>query len=134
VQRFYDAGHSITECQAEFGFARKTFMDAVARGVVSTRPHAAPLAKYLVSGRRTNRTHLKTRLLAEGLKQNRCERCGITNWLGAPLAIALHHANGDGLDNRIENLVMLCPNCHSQTDNFSGRGRRTLVLVDGDAA
>jgi hypothetical protein len=134
VQRFYDAGHSITECQAEFGFARKTFMDAVARGVVSTRPHGAPLTDYLVSGRRTNRSHLKSRLLAEGLKQNRCERCGITDWLGAPLAIALHHANGDGLDNRLENLVMLCPNCHSQTDNFSGRGRRRLEVVEPEAA
>ena len=63
VQRFYDAGHSITDCQAEFGFARKTFMDAVARGVVLTRPHSAPLTDYLVSGRRTNRSHLKSRLL-----------------------------------------------------------------------
>jgi hypothetical protein len=134
VQRFYDAGHSITECQQEFGFARKTFMDAVARGAVTTRPHGAPLTTYLVSGRRTNRTHLKTRLLAEGLKHNRCERCGISAWMGAPLSIALHHANGDGLDNRIENLVMLCPNCHSQTDNFSGRGRRRLEAVEPEAA
>ena len=61
------------------------------------------------------------------MKENRCERCGVSDWLGEPLAIALHHANGDGLDNRLENLVMLCPNCHSQTDNFSGRGRRRLV-------
>jgi DNA-binding CsgD family transcriptional regulator len=127
VQRFYDAGHSITECQDHFGFARKTFMDAAARGAVTTRPQGEPLAVYLVAGRRTNRTHLKTRPLAEGLKENRCERCGISDWLGEPLAIALHHANG-GLDNRIENLVMLCPNCHSQTDNFAGRGRRLRVV------
>jgi biotin operon repressor len=126
VQRFYDAGHSITECQTRFGFARKTFMDAAARGAVMTRPQGAPLVTYLVTGRRTNRTHLKVRLLAEGLKQNRCELCGITDWRGEPLAMALHHVNGDGLDNRIENLVMLCPNCHSQTENFAGRGRRRL--------
>jgi len=129
VQRFYDAGHSITECQEHFGFARKTFTDAAARGAVTTRPQGAPLAVYLVAGRRTNRTHLKMRLLAEGLKENRCERCGISDWLGEPLMVALHHVNGDGLDNRIENLVMLCPNCHSQTDNFSGRGRRRLRVV-----
>ena len=129
VQRFYDAGHSITECQERFGFARKTFTDAAARGAVTTRPQGAPLAVYLVAGRRTNRTHLKMRLLAEGLKENRCERCGISDWLGEPLMVALHHVNGDGLDNRIENLVMLCPNCHSQTDNFSGRGRRRLRVV-----
>ena len=76
-----------------------------------------------------NRTHLEGRLLAEGLKENRCECCGITDWQGAPLAMALHHANGDGLDNRIDNLVMLCPNCHAQTPNFSGRNRRLRRLA-----
>jgi hypothetical protein len=40
------------------------------------------------------------------------------------LSMALHHMNGDGLDNRLENLALLCPNCHAQTPNFSGRNRR----------
>jgi hypothetical protein len=124
VQRYYDLGHSISQCQVRFGFARKTFMDAVRRGDVLTRPHGAPIETYLVSGRRTNRTHLKQRLLAEGLKENTCERCGIESWLGEPLSMALHHINGDGLDNRLENLALLCPNCHAQTPNFSGRNRK----------
>ena len=124
VQQFYDAGHSITECQVRFGFARKTFMDAAARGAVVTRPHGAPIDTYLVAGRLVNRTHLKGRLLAEGFKENRCECCGLRDWMGEPLAMALHHINGDGSDNRLENLAMLCPNCHAQTPNFSGRNRR----------
>ncbi len=78
VQRFYDEGHSITECQLRFGFARKTFMDAAARGAVVTRPQGLPIGEYLVAGRRVNRTHLKLRLMAAGLKQNRCELCGIS--------------------------------------------------------
>jgi hypothetical protein len=129
VQRYYDAGHSITACQMRFGFARKSFTDAVKRGVLVTRPQAAPIDTYLVSGRHTNRSHLKRRLLATGLKQNRCERCGIESWLGEPLSMALHHVNGDGLDNRLENLVLLCPNCHAQTPNYSGRGRRAGRLA-----
>ena len=133
VQVFYDGGHSITECQIRFGFARKTFMDAAARGAIKTRPRKAPLDEYLVAGRLVNRTHLKGRLLVEGLKENRCECCGITDWQGAPLAMALHHANGDGLDNRLENLQLLCPNCHSQTDNFSGRNRRPQLRVVPDS-
>jgi hypothetical protein len=129
VQRFYDGGHSISDCEREFGFTRKTFMDAVARGAVATRPQCAPIERYLVKGRHVNRTHLKSRLLAEGLKHNRCERCGLEEWLGEPLAMALHHVNGDGQDNRIENLAMLCPNCHAQTPNFSGRNRRLRRLT-----
>jgi hypothetical protein len=124
VQRYYDAGHSITDCQMRFGFARATFVDAAKRGLVATRSQAAPLETYLVRGRAVNRTHLKRRLLAAGLKENRCERCGIDAWLGEPLSMALHHINGDGLDNRLENLALLCPNCHAQTPNFSGRNRR----------
>jgi hypothetical protein len=124
VQRYYDAGHSITACQVRFGFARKTFTDAVRRGAVVTRPPAAPVATYLVAGRRVSRGHLKGRLLSAGLKDNRCETCGISEWLGEPLSLALHHVNGDGLDNRLENLMLLCPNCHSQTENFSGRKLR----------
>jgi 5-methylcytosine-specific restriction endonuclease McrA len=38
--------------------------------------------------------------------------------------MALHHINGDGRDNRLENLQFLCPNCHSQTENFAGRNVR----------
>jgi hypothetical protein len=128
VQRYYDEGHSISDCQLHFGFARRTFTDAVKRGAIVTRPQTAPLELYLVRGRRTNRTHLKGRLLSAGLKDNRCEECGLTSWRGVPLSMALHHVNGNGDDNRLENLRLLCPNCHAQTPNFSGRNRRVQRL------
>lgn len=121
VQGFYDRGHSVRECQARFGFSSKTWHDAVQRGAVKPRPVAAPIELYLVADRRTNRSHLKLRLLDEGLKENRCEECGLTQWRGKPLSIALHHLNGIAGDNRLENIRFLCPNCHSQTPNFSGR-------------
>ena len=130
VQRYYDKGNSVSACQRKFGFARKTFADAVKRGVVRTRPQSAPIEAYLVNGRRVNRYHLKGRLLAEGLKRNRCELCGIAEWRGRPLSMALHHVNGDGDDNRLENLQLLCPNCHSQTPNFSGRNARRRPADD----
>jgi hypothetical protein len=58
-----------------------------------------------------------------GLKENKCEICGITEWLGKSIICELHHINGDSTDNRIENLQILCPNCYSQTDNFRSRNR-----------
>lgn len=63
-----------------------------------------------------------------GLKENKCEICGITEWLGNPIVCELHHINGDSTDNRIENLQILCPNCHSQTDNFRSRNRSKKVM------
>jgi hypothetical protein len=124
VQRYHDAGHSVRACHAHFGFSTKTWYDAVQRGLLKSRPPAAPIDTYLVAGRRTNRTHLKSRLLHAGLKENRCEECGLTEWRGRRLSMALHHINGDGRDNRLENLLFLCPNCHSQTPNFAGRNVR----------
>ncbi len=93
----------------------------MARGDILPRPQATPIAELLVAGRPHNRTHLKRRLLNAGLKENRCEECGLTEWLDQPLNMALHHVNGDGADNRLDNLRLLCANCHSQTPSFARR-------------
>jgi hypothetical protein len=134
VQHYYDEGHSVTECQERFGFARETWNAARRRGDVVARPHATPIEQLLVVKQEPGgRWNLKRRLIADGLKEPRCERCGIDAWLGEPLTLALHHINGDNRDDRLENLTLLCPNCHRQTENFAGRNRRTYV-VDGEAA
>ena len=78
----------------------------------------------LLLGKPRQRGHVKQRLIKLGLKQPWCELCGISEWRGAPLSLALHHVNGDGNDNHLENLQLLCPNCHSQTDTFAGRNIR----------
>jgi hypothetical protein len=129
VQRYYDAGHSVTECQERFGFSRATFSNAVSRGAITPRPQRTPLCDILVAGRKRNRTHVKGRLLSSGLKENRCDECGITEWRGERLAMELHHLNGDGADNRLLNLRLLCPNCHSQTPNYGGRGMRRATAA-----
>jgi DNA-binding CsgD family transcriptional regulator len=130
VQAFYDEGNSVRDCAREFGFSTASWQDAVKRGVITPRPAFRPVEEIFAANTRRNRGHLKTRLLRLGLKDRRCERCGISDWHGQPLAVALHHINGDRLDNRLENLELLCPNCHSQTDTFSGRnGRRTAPMA-----
>jgi hypothetical protein len=101
------------------------------RGDIRTRPHGMPIDE-LLSGVR-NRNHIKQRLLKAGLKSNHCEGCGLNQWMGAALSLALHHVNGDKHDNRLVNLQLLCPNCHSQTDNFAGRNR-PLRLVPAPEA
>ena len=69
----------------------------------------------------SNMTKFKSRLIKANLIEYKCSCCGITEWNGKPLTLQLHHINGNNRGNRLENLTFLCPNCHSQTDNFSGK-------------
>lgn len=68
-----------------------------------------------------NQTSLKKRILRNNLLEYKCYCCGITEWLNKPIVLQLHHINGNNRDNRIENLQLLYPNCHSQTDSFCGK-------------
>jgi hypothetical protein len=126
VQRYYDEGHTVAECMAHFGFAKESWNSARRRGDVRARPRSPSPQELLVAGRVTNRGTIKRCLIRAGLKDGRCEECGLSQWRGRHLSMALHHVNGDNRDNRLENLLLLCPNCHSQTDNFAGRGVRRL--------
>ena len=85
---------------------------------------AQNLSKILVQNSTwTNTYHLKNRLFKEGIKEQKCECCGLTEWQGMPIALELHHVNGIKNDLRIENLQILCPNCHALTDNYRGKSK-----------
>jgi 5-methylcytosine-specific restriction endonuclease McrA len=65
---------------------------------------------------------------------DRCDICGTSQWQGRPLALILRHLNGDSGDNRVENLTLLCPNCHSQAGDWgpnSVRGARLRLIKGG---
>ncbi len=72
---------------------------------------------------------LKLRLISEGLKSHRCECCGITEWNGKPAPIELDHIDGDRHNNTIDNLRILCPNCHAQTDTYRAKNKKKNLLV-----
>ena len=57
----------------------------------------------------------------EALKGHMCERCGLTEWLNQPISLEIHHKDGDHLNNELDNLQLLCPNCHSLTENWRGK-------------
>ena len=86
-----------------------------------------PLEEILVENSTyTNRYKLKQRLLKANVLKYNCVECGITEWNNQPIALHLDHINGISDDHRLENLRLLCPNCHSQTDTYAGKskGRR----------
>ena len=88
----------------------------------SSRKPKTPLGEILKSGTIYKSSTLLQRLCKEGYKEKRCEMCGITDWMGQELSFHLHHKDGDHHNNDIDNLQILCPNCHSQTENFAGKG------------
>ena len=87
-----------------------------------------PLDKILVENSTYQSYKLKNRLLESGLKEYRCEKCKRTEWEDSPIPLELHHINGDNTDNRIENIQILCPNCHAQTEHYRGKNKNARVL------
>lgn len=71
----------------------------------------------------TDHTLLKKRLLEAKLLIYECSICKISTWLDNKLVLQMDHINGINNDNRLENIRLLCPNCHSQTDTFCGKNK-----------
>jgi 5-methylcytosine-specific restriction endonuclease McrA len=94
-----------------------------------------PLDEILVenSTYRAN-SRLRMRLIAAGLLKPECAVCGLTTWRGQRLPLHLDHINGDHTDNRLENLRILCPNCHSLTDTWCGRDRGRRIPTGRETA
>lgn len=85
---------------------------------------------FIENSQFANRNSIKQRLYAMGIKEE-CVECGLgTTWNGKPITLQLDHINGVYNDNRIENLAILCPNCHSQTPTYAG-GRFKIKIIDG---
>lgn len=80
------------------------------------------LDEWLAGGIAPNKTSLKEWLLAQ--QDNKCSHCGIEPiWNNKPLVFDLEHIDGNSENNKRNNLEVICPNCHSQTDTFKGKNR-----------
>ena len=90
---------------------------------------------YLISGYTQNQSFYfyhgagangKTTLIAIiSLRGRKCECCGLTEWLNKPINLEIHHIDGNHNNNELENIQLLCPNCHSYTNNYRGKNANT---------
>jgi hypothetical protein len=110
----------------EYGLDTKHFKGmAWNKGLRGIGKPFIPLDQILVRGSTYQSFKLKNRLFRENLKPQRCERCSwAKRTTDGYLPLELDHINGDRHDNRLGNLRILCPNCHSLTANHRGRGGR----------
>ena len=79
-----------------------------------------PFDEY-IKGDSVQTNKLRTKLLKEGLKEHKCECCQNTIWNEQPIPLEVHHEDGNKDNNDIDNLKLLCPNCHALTDNYRGK-------------
>ncbi len=80
-----------------------------------------PITEYLTNSKSINTHNLRLRLLHEKYFKPKCQNCFNETWQGKPIPLELHHIDGNRLNNNLKNLNLLCPNCHSQTDNYRGK-------------
>ena len=81
------------------------------------------IQEYLSNEFSTSSHRLRLRLLKEELFPYQCNCCLLKEWQGKPIPLELHHKDGNNKNNNLSNLELLCPNCHSQTENFRGKNK-----------
>lgn len=91
------------------------------KGTTKNSSNYMPLVEYLTNSKDIQTNKIRNKLLREGYKEYKCECCGLTEWLGQPIPLEVHHKDGNAYNNVIENYQLLCPNCHAQTDSYRGR-------------
>lgn len=72
--------------------------------------------------------HLKKRMIDSGLAEEKCSGCGINEWLGQKISLEVDHINGVPNDHTVQNLRLLCPNCHSLTTTWRGRNKNKTPM------
>lgn len=91
------------------------------KGLSKPNGQELSLLEYLEKSVDIQSNKVRKKLLDEGYKEYKCECCGLTEWLGEPIPLELHHKDGNRFHNELDNFQLLCPNCHAKTSSYRGK-------------
>ena len=91
---------------------------------IKSDPKRKTAIEYINSSSQTQPYKLKLKLFEDGIKEKKCEKCDLTKWLDVEIPLEIHHIDGDRYNNQLENLMILCPNCHALEPNNSGAANK----------
>lgn len=92
-------------------------------GVAHGKSSYKTFYEYIESGSVLTTPKIKKKLFEDGLKERKCEKCFLKEWNEAEIPLELHHIDGDTQNSSLNNLMILCPNCHAQTDNYKSKNK-----------
>lgn len=129
ILKWIDEGQSIAEIIRRLDCKRETFksylkiMGIVYKGNqggkgIKVDPKRKSALEILNSSSFTNATKRK-RLIEDGIKEAKCECCGLSEWMGKPIPLELHHKDFNHNNNALENMIILCSNCHMIAHNYN---------------
>ena len=92
-----------------------------------------PIEDFLSNTYPIQSDRLRRRLINEGVFARRCSGCKLDSWMDQPIPLELDHIDGNHQDNALQNLRLLCPNCHALTPNFRGKNKSCASALDSTA-
>ena len=73
----------------------------------------------LIENPNVSNSRKRIRLIEDGYKEDKCERCGLSEWMGMKIPLELHHKDNNHYNNKMDNLMIVCSNCHMQLHNYN---------------
>jgi len=124
-------GNSFTNLQKKLNELKIDYSHFVGRGHSKGKKYEnkkVPINDYLSNKRKINSYCLKRRLIKDGIKIHKCEDCENYEWKDSLIPLELHHKDGDKFNNNLDNLILLCPNCHAFTVNYRAKNRKKITI------
>ena len=84
---------------------------------IKSDPKRLPALQFIMTN--ASNSAKRKRLIDDGVKEAKCERCTLSEWMGQPIPLELHHIDFNHYNNSLDNLQILCSNCHMQVHGYN---------------